>query len=174
MKMQDDVKLNIAPMFSLHLHNRKMSSTANMHNILFPSECPRTLPVELSEPFNNLLKDMYIALGTNFASHDIAAQYLLALGRFDLLNRMDTAEMINDWEGLFRFVLSLCKDTLNRATSLTRINWVFYRASLNDVAMVAKDFFMFVDDDVYTCLIHHGFPRHEKTMSAIKLAIKSE
>ena len=187
----DCVSISIAPAYYLQAYsmkNRKMNvssfSSCNyspqssfMAYTQKPSSSPpppTMLPIELTDSYATLRDEISVKSG-GCLSYDVAARKLIADGDFDLLSRMSSARLIRDWESLSRFVLKHCKENfLSTESSAKRINWVFSRAPTSDIAVVAKDYLICIDDDIFKTLYTHGFPRDEKTLSAIKMALKSD
>jgi hypothetical protein len=189
MDEDDCVSIYIAPAYSLQPHpmkNRKISVSSYYLCSYSPqsslmacsqkpqSSSPKKLPIELTDSYATLRDEIAIKSG-GCLSYDVAARKLIADGDFELLSRMSSARLIRDWENMARFVLKHCKENfLSFESSAKRINWVFSRAPTSDIAAVAKDYLICIDDDVYKTLFKHGFPRDEKTLTAIKMALKSE
>lgn len=190
--MEDCVSISIGfahelqPHVSRSIKNRMRSSSPGGCNIsahfLLPSAqpsfpeitfAPKKLPLELSDEFTKMREEIQSKTGQT--SFELAARQLVAEGDFELLSRVNSTRMIHDWEGLCRFVVRHCKENfLSPESSSKRINWVFSRATTFDIAMVVRDYLGFIDDDVMSSLFGMGFPRDEKTVSAIKIALKSE
>jgi hypothetical protein len=148
---------------------------------------PIKKPIALTDSRITLDVEIGVALGNGWEysmvmplpiSHDAAARKLLGMGAFDILNRMASERIIHDWENLARFALFYAKDkSLSVEETAKRVEWVFSRATTNDIAVVASEYMERLPqatfasfDKTFDELHAAGFPRDLKTKMAMNIA----